>query len=251
MPAGGTLTFAISRQEISGADIPASFDALPGEYICLDIIDTGVGIPEDMIKQVITPFFSTKPPGQGSGLGLSQAYGVVRQHNGFLTISSVVGAGTTVRLALPPVAPQAVSAGDRLQSAPSDVTPDGTFEGHGECVLLVEDSDLVRKAAIELLTSLGYETLAASSGEEGIEMFQQNSDQIKVVLSDLIMPGISGREVCHHIRRISPDVPLILFSGYTDSPEIAKMREEGIIDGFLGKPFSAREMGQLLKTILN
>ncbi len=246
---GGTLTFRLSDAQFDADQIPDDFDAEPGPYVCLEIIDSGTGIPEDLLHRIIDPFYTTKGPGKGIGLGLSQAYGVIRQHRGFLIIDSVLGAGTTVSILLPALSEE-LARDQAPEKGPASSASSPESHPVDGCILVVEDSEIVRNAARDLLEATGYRVLVASSGEEGLEIFRDNDDSIDLVLSDLIMPGVSGREVCQRIRQMSPDVRLVMFSGYVDAPDIVAMQEQGLIDGFLQKPFNAQEMDELFRSLL-
>lgn len=250
MAQGGTLSFRLSNQSVGREEIPVEFDAPSGEYVCLEIGDTGTGIPEELLERIVNPFYTTKSIGEGAGLGLSQAYGVIQQHKGYLTIFSTVGKGTTVHIYLPVAPENSEVALDSEYHKPQMASYDD-LSAKGECILLVEDSQVVRDAAARLLENLGYKVMLAKTGEEGIGIYEKNKNDIQLVISDITMPGASGKDVIQRIRTISPDVKLVLYSGYADAPEVAGLQEAGMIDGFIQKPFNLPEMGTLLRNLLN
>ncbi|MEE9466275.1 MAG: response regulator, partial [Candidatus Neomarinimicrobiota bacterium] len=249
MPRGGTLTFHLSRIQIDEETAAAINDAQPGDYVRLSIIDSGVGIPANMLDRVIDPFYSTKGTGKGSGLGLSQAYGVIRQHYGFLTIDSKIGQGTTVNLYLP-VSDQPTVAPEPVIETEPDILKNAKLPKGSGTILLVDDSKVIRRAGSELLKMLGYEIVTAQDGVEALALFRERSEEFLIVLSDVTMPTMSGIELSHAINKINPDTIVVLFSGYSSDPVVPELIKQGIVHGYIKKPFDIAEMAFLLHSII-
>jgi two-component system cell cycle sensor histidine kinase/response regulator CckA len=245
MPTGGQLTIRCDIVTVDPASMaPAPLgdeDRMqPGPYAALSMIDTGHGIDAEVMGQMFEPFFTTKPVGRGTGLGLSTVYGIVRQSGGFLRVTSEVGRGTTFHLYFPQadtVAPRAQTAGDvpgmRQEVAPA--WPSGTT------VLLVEDEPMVRGLAVRQLQALGLEVLQAADGAEALAMVQGRERAVDVVLTDVVMPGMSGRQLAEHLLEVQPGVPVLFMSGYTEDEGIRR----GVLEAgapFLQKPFTLQQL---------
>jgi len=233
MPEGGTLTIATENADLD-ASYPGTHVPLPpGPYVRISVGDTGVGMDEETRAHVFEPFFTTKGPGQGTGLGLSTAYGIVRQHDGAIWIYSEPGHGTTVRLYLPRVH------GDF--TAPAPRAPLEAASAGGETILLVEDEDAVRHVARRLLETRGYQVIEADGGEAALAHARVAGQRIDLLLSDVIMPGMNGREVAEAVRQLRPGLRVLFVSGH--SGEVLN-RLGGLGPGahFLTKPFSSAEL---------
>lgn len=240
MPSGGRLTIG-TRNVLVGEDAPARPpDCPPGPYAALSAEDTGCGMDEATVREVFEPFFTTKEPGKGSGLGLSTVHGIVRQSGGFVEVESRPGLGTTFRVYLPRV---------ELPSAAVADTGVDRAEGGNETILLVEDSEVVRSYTAEILRTSGYDVVEAASGEEAILAAGKHGRPIDLLLSDVVMPGITGGEVAARIRAILPGTKVLFVSGY---PEDAIGGKRLIDDGapFLGKPFTPNELRKKIREIL-
>jgi signal transduction histidine kinase/ActR/RegA family two-component response regulator len=204
MPSGGRLTIRTANVALDARTAARYPDALPGDYVMAEVTDSGSGMPPEMLERATEPFFTTKEPGQGTGLGLSQVHGFVRQSGGFLVLESAVGAGTTVRIYFPRVAAAAPS------SPPSSTSPSGSGT-----VLVVEDDPDVLNVVLAQLEDLGYATLAAINGPEALQILQAPEQPIDVLLTDIVMPGgMSGPELVRAARAVRPDLPAVLTSGY-------------------------------------
>ncbi|HYF54878.1 MAG TPA: ATP-binding protein [Salinarimonas sp.] len=200
MPAGGRLAIAAAR-----ADPPADADLAPGDYVALSVTDTGIGMPPEVLERVFEPFFTTKPIGQGTGLGLSQVYGLARQSGGGVTVDSREGHGTTIRLVLPRA----------RASAPVGEGPEeeaGLPPGGRERVLLVEDQAGVRQFIGETLRDLGYGVIEAGDAIEGFSLIERHPD-IALLLADIGLPGDSGEALAERVRRLRPHLPIVLITG--------------------------------------
>jgi two-component system, cell cycle sensor histidine kinase and response regulator CckA len=231
MPQGGRLTIAIDAMELSAESIgPLGVgDLAPGPYVMMEVSDTGVGMDRATQARIFEPFFTTKPRGRGTGLGLSTAYGIVRQSGGHITVHSEVGRGATFRVYLP-----------RTEAAVAPTHESYTFAtspGGSETVLLAEDDDLVRGLAAQVLRRNGYEVLEAASGEEALALAGRHDRPINLLLSDVIMPRMSGRQLAESLRRWLPDLPVLFMSGY-NAEALASHGIDERTDDLLEKPFT-------------
>src|SRR6476620_4669231 len=224
MPEGGTLTITIDRY-LSSIDHP---ELPPGEYACLSIADTGAGMSQDVQSRIFEPFFTTKKT--GSGLGLSTVYGIVKQSGGYITVESEAQRGSTFSVYLPLVR------GSDLNPAPSESRKRSHVPGH-ETILVVDNEEDLRNASCEYLASCGYRVLAAGDGKEAIEICDRHSGPISLLISDIVMPRLSGRGLVDHVRRTRPATNVLIISGYADD---AVWRHGIALDPscFLQKPFT-------------
>ena len=232
MPDGGRLHIAARSVELAGD--AATFDVLPGRYALLEVADNGSGMDAATLARVFEPFFTTKRFGLGSGLGLSMAYGFVKQSGGGISIQSQPGQGTTVLMVLPLTTPE--SDGD----APAD---DSALTNGGELVLLVEDDPDVRRVVRQQLVDFGYPVIEAENGVQALEMIEQIAD-IAIVVSDVIMPGgINGRQLAAAVLGDHPHMRIVLMSGYTDEATGDVGNELPV----LAKPFAAQDLARALQ----
>jgi signal transduction histidine kinase len=241
MPQGGRLTVEtadVILDEASTADQP---DARPGSYVMLSVSDTGVGMPADVRARIFEPYFTTKEVGKGTGLGLSTAYGIVRQSDGFISVSSEQGLGTTFRIYLPrSEAPEAV-----IGDATVEKLPEGT-----EHVLLVEDDASVRRLSKELLTRLGYSITEAASGRAGLALGSDDTRHFDLALCDVILGDMSGPAVAEALRALRPSIRVLYMSGYTDEAIV----KTGVLDEgkpFLQKPFTPLQLAKKIRDVLD
>jgi nitrogen-specific signal transduction histidine kinase/CheY-like chemotaxis protein len=235
MPAGGTLSIAASAEE--HGERP-ELGLAPGPWVRVEVRDTGIGMTEEVRRRAIEPFFTTRAPGQGVGLGLSMAYGVIRNHGGQLHIDSEPGAGTTVTVYLP-AAPAAVAVPTppRAVAAPA---------ARGGAVLVVDDDEWVRFSTRRLLERVGYEVIEATGGVEGLAAYRARGSEIVAVLLDLRMPGMDGAEALRRLVALDPDARVILSTGYERDQVSQGLFELGHV-GFLGKPFGLAELEEQLR----
>ena len=241
MPLGGTLTIATANRrfdsgQASDAEVP------PGSYAVLAVSDTGCGMDDETRSHLFEPFFTTKPPGKGTGLGLSTVYGIVRQSGGHIRVESETGQGTTVNVYLPRV--HAARESIRPQ-AENDSMPGGT-----ETVLLAEDEQRVRSLAALILTQLGYQVLEACDGEEAIEISREYRGEIHLLLSDMVMPKMNGRDLAERLRRDRPGIKVLLTSGYIGD----MATQQGILEAaipVLQKPFTPKTLAVKVREVLD
>lgn len=232
---GQALRRALAVPPRGPATLPPDREPLHG--VLIEVSDTGHGMPPDVVSQAIEPFFTTKGRGRGTGLGLSVSYGIVQQHHGNLVIESAVGAGTTVRVFLPAmdVTPSRVSRPACVQ--PVSRTP--TRFHHGPA-LVVEDDPPIRGLVASMLGGLGIEARTAANGSEAIEVLSSDEAGIRLVITDVAMPGMSGLMLARGIREVRPDVPVVFMSGCSD----ATLEQVGLTDDdiLLRKPFTLEDL---------
>ncbi len=229
MPEGGRLTLTTVNGRLEDTPALAKDDVAPGPYVVICVTDTGCGMPPEVVAKAFEPFFTTKPAGRGTGLGLSMIYGFAKQSGGHVSIDSVVGRGTTVRLYLP-----------AARSEPS-AAAEGTPHGQGETVLVVEDDPAVRLLVIEVLNELGYIHHEASNDREALPILQ-SSQRIDLLVCDVGLPGLNGRQLAELARASRPELKVLFMTGYTQA---AADRGEFLVPGMdlLTKPFTLDVLG--------
>jgi CheY-like chemotaxis protein len=242
MPDGGVLVISTENVSLDDAHAVARTPLRPGSYVTLSVIDTGVGIPADVQPRIFEPFFTTKGPTKGTGLGLSTVYGIIRQSGGHITVSSTPGRGTNFTIYLP-----------RLADAPvvfeAAAGPAPTARG-SETLLLVEDEPSVRQLVRRILVRQGYTVIEASNGGEAMRLVNQHPDPIDLVVTDLVMPGMSGRELVERLTALRGGVKALFMSGYTDDDIVRRgLSEPGMI--FLPKPFTAGDLSRAVRQALD
>ena len=242
MPRGGIVTIETANTTLDGAYASRHLDATPGEYVMLAISDTGTGMDQKTLSRIFEPFFTTKAKDKGTGLGLSTVYGIIRQSGGNIWVYSELGKGTTFKVYLPLVEEEPQPAVATASAAP--------MKGGSETVLLVEDEDMVRKLASELLAEGGYTVLEANGGEAAIHLGKEHTARIDLLITDVVMPNLSGKEVAEQLRAIHPETRVLFMSGYTDEAIV----HHGIVDSgiaFIQKPFSERTLAQKIRDVLD
>ena len=235
MDGQGRLTIRVEAVE----ERPAvrAHPAVAEAFVMISITDTGSGIPAERLEQIFEPFFTTKAVGQGTGLGLSQVFGFTKQSGGEVTVRSEVGKGSTFTLYLPRVAAP--------EQRPEDKEPEPLMDGHGTCVLVVEDNADVGTFAVQTLQDLGYVTVLANNAEEALAELAKDSDRFDVVFSDVVMPGMNGIDLANEIRSRHHDLPVLLASGY--SHVLAQNGTYGF--ELLHKPYSVEQLSRLLRKV--
>jgi len=240
MPQGGDLRIELRSETLSEAWCRKHEGSRPGHYVLLLVKDTGVGMDEETLRRLFEPFFTRKGVGKGTGLGLSMVYGIVKQHDAFIQVSSRPGAGSEFAVYFPASAGDAEAAPQREASA--------SQEGSAT-VLVVEDEKSVRKLILEVLPRLGYRVFTAADGEEAINVFNRYANQIDLVLLDAILPKASGRAVYEAIRRRKPSVRFVFTSGYNEDFINSKFELDPSFL-FLRKPFSTKELTAKIRAAL-
>ena len=201
------MRISASIEEIGDQFVKRCGYGAPGAYACITISDTGTGMDEETKRRVFEPFYTTKQLGKGTGLGMAIVYGIVKQHNGFIRVQSEPQVGTTFHIYLPLINEEREGDGNAAIEAPP--------RGGTDTVLLAEDEAAVRNLVEEILTGSGYRVILAEDGKDAVAKFKANRDQIKLILMDMIMPKMSGKEACDKIRKLGTDVRVIYTSGYT------------------------------------
>ncbi len=240
MPAGGTVTVETQNAELDETYVANHAGVVPGEFVLLSVTDTGVGMDAATTRRIFEPFFTTKGAGRGTGLGLSTVYGIVKQSGGDVWVYSEVGVGTTFKVYLPRVrAPEALGA---VVKTPPAAT--GT-----ETILVVEDEASLRTLSHRILGSAGYTVLTASDGADALAQMERHDGPIHLVLTDLMMPGLSGRELGERVRALHPGVKVMFTSGYAEEVGL----QEGVPEGsrFIAKPFSAEQLRAAVREALD
>ena len=240
MPGGGTVRIEVVPAVIDRESPIRPTWLKPGEFIRLTVSDTGVGMDDRTRARALEPFFTTKPPGVGTGLGLSMVYGLVKQQHGFIDLVSQPGKGTTVHLYFPRAAAE--------PRAPRQTPPHLRARTGGATVLVLEDDEGLQRAGRRVLEHLGYRVLVARDGVEGLEMFRAHLDEIDLVISDMVMPGLTGAQVYQEIRQIKPTVPFLFSSGYQERPDRTLEVPPGV--RVVPKPWTIEELAQTVREAL-
>jgi len=239
MPGGGDLIFETQNEYVNEV-MAKSYEAKPGKYVKITVQDTGVGMDERTRLRIFEPFFTTKEMGRGTGLGLASVYGIIKGHNGIITVESELGNGSTFSIYLP--------ATDKLVIK-ENKTSEELYLGK-ETILLVDDEEVITDVSREILETLGYSVLIAGSGKEAIEIYEKKKDQIDLVILDMIMPQMSGGETFDILKAMNSDIKVILSSGYSLKGQAAKIIERGC-QAFLQKPFSIKDLSKKVRSVLD
>jgi CheY-like chemotaxis protein len=242
MPGGGELTIETANVELDDEDCQRHQDMTPGQFVMLAVSDTGHGMSEGVKLHLFEPFFTTKPKGIGTGLGLATIYGAVKQAGGGIEVDSEPGEGTTFKIYLPRVEREV----DRLEP----VSKAADMPGGTETILLVEDEAAVRALALRILTRLGYKVLHAEDGGQACKLAQEYAERIDLLMTDVVMPGMNGRQLAERVVRIHPEAKVLYSSGYSGNV----IAHHGVIDeglSFIGKPYSPQALARKLREILS
>jgi len=241
MPEGGRLMIRTENVVLDDDYARSHLKAKPGGYVLLEVSDTGLGMDAETLEHIFEPFYTTKGPGEGTGLGLAMVYGIVQQHGGFINCYSEIGYGTTFKIYLPSVV-----------SEPESEEPlDELFpQGGTETVLLVDDEEVIRNLGERILTKAGYTVLAASDGQEALAIYKKEQRSIALVILDLIMPVMGGKMCLEEILKICPQAKVLIASGYSiDGP--TKEAVGAGAKGFIHKPYEVRQMLQVVREVID
>ena len=240
MPEGGQILIRTEKTDISDKKARKSlFDLQPGTYLKVTFRDTGTGIPKELKDRIFEPFFTTKEEGHGTGLGLSAVYRTVERHGGSIEVKSRINEGTSFIILLP------------LAEQKGDLKPDteNRIAGTGN-VLVVDDDMAMRLTAKEILKDLGYQVWVEEDGRKGLEYYRRNYRDIDLVILDMVMPLMNGKDCFLSMKEINPELKAILTSGFTSEEDLSQMRAEGL-NGFCRKPYTIAQLSQVLNEVLH
>ncbi len=234
----GRVTIEVSNTAVDDAYALQHPDAIPGDFVTLAVSDDGKGMPQEVMAHLFEPFFTTKPPGEGTGLGLATVYGVVRQNGGFVNVYSEPGRGTTFRVYFPRHAHDTESRA--FQESPA-------IAGRGETILVVEDETALLRLTTRTLEGLGYRVLPASTPDEALAIADRHAGEIVLVLTDVIMPGMNGRDLADKLHERAPELPILYMSGYA-GPILGHVLDDGV--QVIQKPFTRALLSQKIRETL-
>ena len=239
---GGQLSIETGNRDYTAAEARKHRGLQPGRYVAIEVRDSGIGMDEETQSRIFEPFFTTKPPGQGTGLGLSTAYGIVKQSGGYIAVESAEGRGTTFTILLPRVF-------EPSEPIPVASTTDTSGSGSRATVLLVEDEAAVREAAKRMLRKYGFTVIEAKNGQDALMLWEREEQNIDLVLTDVVMPAMGGAELARTLRQRRPDLRVVFMSGYTQGTlELSSMDEAAT--RFLPKPFTTDQLVGTLRDML-
>ncbi|MDR3450616.1 MAG: ATP-binding protein [Alphaproteobacteria bacterium] len=246
MPSGGTVTIRTRNHKQETHILRGQDDMPPGDYVVIEVADTGTGIPPENLQRIFEPFFSTKEIGSGTGLGLSTVYGIVRQTGGFVGVESTMGVGSTFIIYLP-----VHEGAEGVEVKPEETRedkPGPDLTGAGT-ILLVEDEDAVRVFSSRALRNKGYNVLEARSGEEAVEILNKDGDTVDLIVSDVVMPQMDGPTLYKHVRDKWPKIKVVFVSGYTED-RLREQFKSGETIYFLAKPFTLKQLAGKVKEVM-
>jgi len=242
MPDGGTITIETENVTLGEDYVNRKPYVKGGEYVMLAVSDTGCGMDESTRSRIFEPFFTTKPEGAGTGLGLATSYGIIKQHNGSIEVYSEPGRGSTFKVYLPRVKTQAEKEYVERRSP--------EMPGGSETVLVVEDEEIVRNVALRILSRLGYRLLWASNGQDALKIAEKHPGGIDLLMTDVVMPRMNGRELSEHFTRLFPGIKVLFTSGYTENV----IAHHGVLDkgvNFIGKPYTPQSLAARVRKVLD
>lgn len=242
MPDGGVLTIETASVELDENYCRTHSGVTPGPYVMLAVSDTGYGMSEEVLEHIFEPFFTTKPKSEGTGLGLATAYGAVKQANGSIEVYSETGRGTTFKIYLPAV-------NEKAHALESDKNNEILLTGN-ETVLLVEDELMVRNLAVRLLGKMGYRVIEAANGKDALKLASDFSEKIDLLMTDVVMPGMNGRQLSENLKEIHPETKVLFTSGYTENI----IAHHGVVEkglNFIGKPYSMNLLARKIRETLD
>jgi len=241
MPRGGTLVITTDNVIVNEDNPPPYPEITPGEYVQLTVSDTGQGMDRDTLQYIFDPFFTTKELGKGTGLGLSMVYGIVKNHHGHIICYSELNRGTIFKIFLPAIEP--------LEKPLETVTIEKP-KGGTETILLIDDEEFIRDLGKQILTTFGYNVFTAPDGESALELYRKQKDAIDMIILDLIMPGMGGRECLLRLLDIDPHTRIVIASGHAIDGPVKEVVALGARD-FIHKPYGLRQMLQVVREVLD
>jgi two-component system cell cycle sensor histidine kinase/response regulator CckA len=239
MPGGGGL-YIQTENIVIDEFFNRPYHVEPGKYVKISVTDTGIGMDKATQQRIFDPFFTTKEMGRGTGLGLASAYGIIKNHSGFIDVYSEEGEGTTFNIYLPASEKEVVK---------EKKSQEEVLKG-AETTLLVDDEDMIIEVGQGVIKKLGYKVLTAKSGKEAIEIYKKNHDRIDLVILDMIMPEMGGGETYDKLKEINPDIKVLLSSGYSIDGQATEILERGC-NGFIQKPFNMADLSKKIREILD
>jgi len=239
MPGGGKLYLKTENVALDQGFVKP-YEVVPGKYVRISLIDTGVGMDEATKQRIFDPFFTTKEMGRGTGLGLASAYGIIKNHDGIITVHSEKGKGTKFNIYMPASEIEAVIKED----IPADI-----LKG-SETILLVDDEAVIINTGEKLLKALGYNVFATMSGKKAIEIYRKNREKIDMVILDMIMPNMNGGKTYDNLKKVNPGIKVLLSSGYNINGQAREILKRGC-NGFIQKPFDIRQMSKKVREVLD
>jgi two-component system, cell cycle sensor histidine kinase and response regulator CckA len=241
MPTGGKLTIGTARTTLDNEWCQSHVGSKPGEYVLLTVSDTGHGMDRATVDHIFEPFYTTKEIGRGTGLGLAIVYGIVRQHDGYITCSSETGKGTTFKVYLPAIESPVDHEKENIATLPASGT---------ETVLLVDDETFIRELGVRILEKSGYKVLSAGNGKEALDVLQKHMGDISLVILDLIMPEMGGREFLEKLRKSAPKLKVLVASGHSSDVSVKESLDNGAM-GFVSKPFTVKGLLKQVRNVLD
>lgn len=235
---GGEINITVQERSLKEGELSSITPIPSGKYLEICIKDMGVGISSQMIKQIFDPFFTTKEKGEGTGLGLSMVYNIIKQHGGYINVDSELGKGTAISILLKPLLSANSSSGNAGEKSLTQMDKTGM-------VLIIDDEEQIRVIAKKMLNKMGFSVLQAEDGATGIEIYKENIDSIRFVLLDMVMPVLSGKDVFMQLEQINPDVKVILSSGFGQDNRVLDILEHRNVD-FLHKPYTIKELIEVI-----
>ena len=240
MPGGGELTITTTRLDAPDAFLRSIPEARGGRFVRIEIADTGIGIDKAIRGKIFDPFFTTKEKGKGTGLGLATVYGIVKNHNGFINVESEIGSGTTFSVYIPAVDKVAAKVQEN-ESRP---------RGGQETILVVDDEEMIRLLVRDILEEIGYNVLSAADGIEAVELYKEKDGEIDLVILDMTMPGMGGRETFEKLKEMNPSVRAILSTGYAADERARQMLAMGV-KAFVQKPYRIDDLASAVRRTLD
>lgn len=243
MPGGGYLTIETKNIVLNETYCTEYVESVPGNYVLLTVSDTGSGMDPETRRYIFDPFYTTKPVGKGTGLGLASVYGIVKEHGGLINCYSEIGQGTIFKIYFP-----AVLTADDSPGKKDD--PSTVFQGEGEGILVIDDEETVREMAKEMLEYYGYKVFCAENGECALNMYQDNLSEIDLVILDLNMPGMGGYKCMQALLEIDPEAKVLIASGYSTDYHAKQALSSGAVS-FIGKPYHLQEMARKVRAAID